>query len=328
MLQAIYLLDDFDLIYGSAYKEINKYVNVYTEPQTKESIKQDPSILINADIIFSGWGCPQMDQEFLDFAPNLKAVFYGAGSIKGIVTDEFWDRNIQITSAYEANAVPVVEYTLSQILFSLKRGWYFVNSVKQKSTTYIRGESVPGVFGSTVGLVSLGMVGRKVAKILKQFDCKVIAYDPFVSQQEADSLQVELCSLEDLFRRSDVVSLHTPWIKETEGLITGEHIQSMKENATLINTSRGAVIREQEMIEVLQKRTDIYALLDVTYPEPPVKNSPLYTLENVILTPHIAGSMSDECKRLGEYMLEELRRYQQKEPLKWEITRERSKIMA
>jgi len=327
MLQAIYLLDNFELIYGSAHKEIDKYVNVYTEPQTKESIKQNPSVLSNADIIFSGWGCPKMDQDFLELAPNLKAVFYGAGSIKGIVTDEFWDRNIQITSAYEANAIPVVEYTLSQILFSLKRGWYFVNQVKKKSTMSVR-ESVPGVFGSTVGIISLGMIGRKVAEMLKQFDCKVVAYDPFVSQEDADSLQVEMCSLEDVFRRSDVVSLHTPWIKETEGLITGEHIYSMKENATFINTSRGAVVREQEMIEVLQDRPDIYALLDVTYPEPPVKNSPLYTLENVILTPHIAGSMSNECNRMGQYMVEELQRYQNGEPLKWGITREKSKIMA
>jgi phosphoglycerate dehydrogenase-like enzyme len=327
MLRAIYLLDDFELIYGSAYKEINKNVNTYAEPQTKESIKQNPSILSEANIILSGWGCPKMDQTFLETAPNLKAVFYGAGSIKGIVTDEFWERNIQITSAYEANAIPVVEFTLSQILFSLKRGWYFVNQVNKKSSIPAR-ENVPGVYGSTIGIVSLGMIGRKVAEILKQFDCKVLAYDPFVSEQQANALNVEMCSLEDVFRRADVVSLHTPWIKETEGLITGDHINLMKRNATFINTSRGAVIREQEMIEVLQQRPDIYALLDVTYPEPPVKNSPLYSLENVILTPHIAGSMSTECHRMGEYMAEELGRYLRGETLKWCISKEKSTIMA
>jgi phosphoglycerate dehydrogenase-like enzyme len=327
MLRGIYLLDNFDLIYGSAYKEINKHVHIYAEPQTKESIKENPSILSATDIILSGWGCPVMDQSFLDLAPNLKAVFYGAGSIKKIVTDEFWDKNIVITSAYEANAVPVVEFTLSQILFSLKRGWYFFHQVNKKAAFPAR-ENVPGAYGSTVGLVSLGMIGRKVAEILKQFDCKVIAYDPLVSEMEVKALNVEMCSLEDVFRRADVVSLHTPWIKETEGLITGDHISSMKPNATLINTARGAVIREQEMIETLQLRQDLYAILDVTYPEPPVKDSPLYSLENVILTPHIAGSMSAECQRMGKYMVQELGRYLRGEPLKWNITKEESTIMA
>jgi len=327
MLQGIYLLDNFDLIYGSAFKEINKLVHIYAEPQTKASIKENPSILSDVDIILTGWGCPIMDQSFLDLAPNLKAVFYGAGSIKTIVTDAFWDKNIVITSAYEANAIPVVEFTLSQILFSLKRGWYFINQVKKKSAFPAR-EKVPGAYGSTVGLVSLGMIGRKVAEMLKQFDCRVIAYDPFVSETEAKALDVEMCSLEDVFQRADVVSLHTPWIKETEGFITGNHIASMKPNATLINTARGAVIREQEMIEELQQRQDLYAILDVTHPEPPVKDSPLYSMENVILTPHIAGSLSAECQRMGEYMAQELGRYLRDEPLRWNITREKSIIMA
>src|SRR4051812_2840653 len=198
MLRGLYILDDFELIYGSAYKEINKQVHIYAEPQTKESIKTNPAILSEADIIFSGWGCPKMDQTFLEFAPNLKAVFYGAGSIKGFVTEEFWERNITITSAYEANALPVVEFTLSQILFSLKRGWYYINQVKKNASLQVR-VHVPGVYGSTVGLVSLGMIGRKVAEILKQFDCQVIAYDPYVSEQDAKALNVELCSLEDVF---------------------------------------------------------------------------------------------------------------------------------
>ncbi|MEH7413805.1 hydroxyacid dehydrogenase [Neobacillus drentensis] len=327
MLKGIYLLDHFELIYGSACKEINKQVHIFAEPQTKQSIKRNPEILSNVEVIFSGWGCPKLDQTFLEYAPNLQAVFYGAGSIKGIVSEEFWKRNIVISSAYEANAIPVVEYTLSQILFSLKRGWFYVNEVK-KNACYPVKEQVPGVYGSTVGLVSLGMIGRKVAEMLKQFDCKVVAYDPYLSEQEAIALNVELCSLEDVFKRADVVSLHTPWIKETEGLITGQHIISMKRNATLINTSRGAVVREQEMIEVLHLRSDIYAILDVTYPEPPLKDSHLYTLENVILTPHIAGSQSDECKRLGKYMAQELGRYLQGQPLKWRITKEKSLTMA
>jgi phosphoglycerate dehydrogenase-like enzyme len=105
-------------------------------------------------------------------------------------------------------------------------------------------------------------------------------------------------------------------------MITGAHIASMKQGATFINTARGAIVRENEMIEVLKQRPDLQAVLDVTYPEPPAAGSPLYTLPNVILTPHIAGSMDAECRRMGRYMVEELRRYVAGKPLRWEVTRE------
>jgi phosphoglycerate dehydrogenase-like enzyme len=139
---------------------------------------------------------------------------------------------------------------------------------------------------------------------------------------------VELCSLEDIFRRSDVVSLHTPWLKETEGMVTGAHFELMKSGAVFINTARGAVVRENEMTEVLSRRPDLTAVLDVTNPEPPEKESLLYTLPNVVLTPHIAGSMDGECRRMGSYMLEELKRYLNGEPLLWTVTNEKFKLMA
>jgi phosphoglycerate dehydrogenase-like enzyme len=125
-----------------------------------------------------------------------------------------------------------------------------------------------------------------------------------------------------------VVSLHTPWLKETEGMITGQHIASMRPGATFINTARGAVVREQELIDVLQQRPDLFAVLDVTYPEPPAPDSLLYTLPNVVVTPHIAGPVGDECHRLGRYMVEELWRYLHGEELRWGITREMAKVLA
>lgn len=327
MLQGLFILDDVELIYGSTYEEIKKYVHISGPPQTRKTIRENLSLLEHVDIIFSGWGGPLLDEEFLNAAPNLKAIFYGAGSIKYMITDEFWKRDIKMTSAYAANGVPVVEYALSQILFSLKRGWHYVLQTK-KEKNLITKTDVPGAYGSTVGIVSLGMIGKSLCEKLQAFDVKLIAYDPYVSDEDARKLNVELCSLQEVFQRSDVVSMHTPWLKETEGLITGEHFTSMKENATFINTSRGAIVREDEMIDVLKRRPDLYAILDVTYPEPPVADSPLYELENVILTPHIGGSMANECQRMGAYMLAELKRFLDGKELKWLVTEERSKIMA
>jgi phosphoglycerate dehydrogenase-like enzyme len=149
-----------------------------------------------------------------------------------------------------------------------------------------------------------------------------MVYDPFLSEAEAQVLGVEQVSLDDLFRRSDVVSLHAPSFPETQGMITGEHIDSMKPGATFINTARGELVRESEMIEVLSRRLDLQAVLDVTVQEPTEADSPLYGLENVVLTPHMAGSVGSECRRMGRYMVEELARYLAGEPLKYVLTHE------
>ncbi|HLV36706.1 MAG TPA: hydroxyacid dehydrogenase [Spirillospora sp.] len=330
MLKGLFILgaDNYERIYGPAEREdIHQLVEIYAPPQTAADVAANPAILQDADLIFSGWGGPCMDADFLAAAPRLKAVFYGAGSVRGIVTDAFWESGIVITSAAAANAIPVAEFTLSQIIFCLKHGWYHALEMKRKGQK-VKRRAVPGAYGSTVGLISLGMIGRRVAELLKLLDVKVIAYDPFVPAQTAAELGVEMVGLDDVFERADVVSLHTPWLKETEGMITGAHFARMKPNAAFINTARGAVVREDEMIAVLSQRPDICAVLDVTHPEPPIPRSPLYTLPNVVLTPHIAGSVGPECWRMGRYMVDELRRYLDGEPLRYAITKAQFERMA
>ena len=330
MLKGLFILnaDACEKIYGPAEcEEIARLVELVAPPQTSRSVAEDPSVLRRVEVILSGWGGPRMDEAFLAAAPELKAVFYGAGSIRGVVTDAFWDRSILITSAYGANAVPVAEYTLSQILFCLKRGWYYVLAGRREGKRPARA-AVPGAYGSTVGIISLGMIGRRVCELLKAFDVEVLAYDPYATQELAAGLNVKLVSLEEIFRRCDVVSLHTPRLNETIGMITGAHFASMKRDSSFINTARGAVVREAEMVEVLRRRPDVCAVLDVTDPEPPEPGSPLYTLPNVVLTPHIAGSMDGECRRMGRYMVEELRRYANGEPLRWGIDREKAATLA
>ena len=330
MPKGLYVLgaESYEKIYGPAEREdIARLVDIYAPPQTRQSVAENPEILRDAELIFSGWGAPVMDEQFLAAAPQLKAVFYGAGSIRYFVTDAFWERGVVVTSAYAANAIPVAEYTLATILFSLKRGWHYVVTGKREGRRVPR-VPMPGAYGSTVGIISLGMIGRRVCELLRPFDLRVLVYSGHPNPQTARELNIEYCPLDDIFRRCDVVSLHTPWLKETEGMITGAHIASMKPGATFINTARGAVVREGEMIEVLQRRPDLCAVLDVTYPEPPAPGSPLYTLPNVVLTPHIAGSLDGECRRMGRYMVDELQRYLTGQPLRWRITREQAASLA
>jgi phosphoglycerate dehydrogenase-like enzyme len=277
--------------------------------------------LQSADFIFSTWGMPLLDEEFLAAAPNLKAVFYAAGSVKGFVTDAGWERGILVSSAWVANSIPVAEYTLGTILLSLKRFWHCSRAMRLPQEQRVM-EKTPGAYRSKIGLVTLGAIGRSTLKLLAPLDLTVLAHHPSLTPEQAAELNVKLVSLEELFRECDVISLHTPWLPETEGMINGKLIASMKEGATLINTARGAIIAEEEMIEVLSSRPDLSAILDVTHPEPPAADSPLRTLPNVILTPHIAGSTDAECARMGKWMVDELRRYLEGAPLQYLVKKE------
>ncbi|MFH1614537.1 MAG: hydroxyacid dehydrogenase [Planctomycetota bacterium] len=330
MLKGIYLLstDAYELIYGgNECEDITRLVDIYAPPQTKESVESNPAVLRDADIIFSGWGTSRMDADFLNAATRLRAVFHAAGSIRSVVSEAFWTRNILITSAYAANAIPVAEYTLSQILFCLKLGWQHYISVRKKKT-WVRYKPVFGVYKSTVGIISLGVISRKVIELLKPFDLKILVYSNHLTEEKATELNVEQCSLDEIFERADVVSLHSPSLEKTRGMITGKHIASMKPYASFINTARGAIVREDEMVKVLRRRPDLQAVLDVTWPEPPESDSPLYTLPNVALTPHIAGSMDSECTRMGRYMVDELVRFLDGEPLRWAISQEKASVIA
>jgi phosphoglycerate dehydrogenase-like enzyme len=211
---------------------------------------------------------------------------------------------------------------VAAILLSLKHTWRLMREPNGSRA------HIPGTFDATVGLVSLGAVGRLVRKMLRSHQLKVVAYDPFLSVDEMRSLGVRGVDLAELFRISDVVSLHTPLLAETRGMVTGAHIESMRPGATLINTARGAIVREMELVAVLERRPDLQAVLDVTDPEPPIPRSPLLRLANVVRTPHIAGAIGPERRRLGRGMVDELRRYVRGEPLRWEVTREQVARMA
>lgn len=299
---------------------ISHRVEVLDPPLTGENWRDHPDVLSRADFIFSTWGMPVMDHEFLLKAPALQAVFYAAGTVKGFVTPESFDRGIRVSNANQANAIPVAEYAVSAIILSLKRFWQHALQ-NHRAHSWVRLD-VPGAYRAIVGLVSLGAVGRITAKKLASFELEVIAYDPFATEVQAAELGVKLVSLEEIFRRSDVVSLHAPWLPETENMVDGRILRLMKNGATLLNTSRGAVINEGEMCEVLRERPDLTAVLDVTHPEPPLPDSPLYQLDNVFLTPHISGSMGGEISRMGRWMVDELERFLDGQPLSYEITRE------
>ena len=272
----------------------------------------------DVEYMFSTWGMlAPSEEELAKYLPNLKALFYGAGATDHFVRP-FFARNIKVISAWQANAVPVAEFSLAQILLALKG--YYLNNREVHSTGWKGAFRGPGIYEDTVALIGDGAVATKLASLLKNFNVNVIMIPSRVEWRTI--------SLEEAFKTAFVVSNHLPNRDDNIGVINRTHFESMRYGATFINTGRGAQVVEDDLVRVLRERDDLTALLDVTFPEPPIEGHPFYSLPNCILSPHLAGSFGDEVGRMGEYMLLESRRYLSGEKCLWEVTEEMLKTMA
>ena len=266
-------------------------------------------VLAEVDALITGWGTPNIDSVVLDAAPHLKLIAHSAGTIKELLDPACWDRGIAVTTAAQANAVPVAEFTLAFILLAGKGIFEAVSQLRTQQAHFHPGllSATVGNLGSTVGIIGASRIGRLVLDRLRSFEHRVLLADPTVSEGEASALGATLVSLDDLMVRSDVVSLHAPLLPTTTGMIGAQQLTGMKDGATFINTARGALVDHGALRhELLTGR--INAVLDVTEPEPLPSGDPLYGLDNVILTPHIAGSMGNELRRMGESAVEEVLR--------------------
>ncbi|MFA7229935.1 MAG: hydroxyacid dehydrogenase [Victivallaceae bacterium] len=303
-------------------ERIGQLTILYPEIISEDNFEKNVSALKDVEVVFSTWGMPNFSDEQIARLPNLKTLFYAAGSVKKFAP-QYLSRGIKVFSAWQANGVAVAEFTVGQILLSCKR--YFQNSraCREPDQRMLGNTHLPtgnGCYGEYIALIGCGMVARNVISMLKTFNLKVMVVDPYLSNAEASALEVEKVNLEDAFKRAYVVSNHLPDNPSTEGMINGQLFSSMREGATFINTGRGRQVVENEMIEVLEQRSDLTALLDVTFPEPPLLESKLYVLNNVFLTSHIAGSMGNEVVRMADSMLNEFERWRDGLPPTCEVT--------
>lgn len=264
-------------------------------------------LLKDADIAVTSWGCPILDQNLLDSAPKLKAVLHAAGTVKGIVSPELWERGIRVSSAADALGKGVAETALGLMIMSLKNVWQLTKNTREGEWNKDK-DKIKEVFGITIGVVGAGRAGRHFIRLLQAFDVNIVVFDPTVSEEEAKSIGVTKLELEDLLTQSDVVSIHAPSIPETENMFNRGRLQLMKDDAILINTARGSIIDEVALISELEKGR-LLACLDVTNPEPPAADHPFRTLPNVVLTPHIAGAVNNGLQRLGQYVVEDIERF-------------------
>lgn len=279
-------------------------INQESGTVTREMVKK---LLEDADIAITSWGCPPLDRNVLRHAPHLKAVLHAAGSVKSIVSPDIWERGVRVSSAADALGKGVAETALGLMIVSLKNIWQLVANTKQGD--WHKGKSnVREVYGVTVGVIGAGRAGRHFIRLLHHFDVNILLYDPAVTDEEANALSVRKVELETLMSESDVVSIHAPSIPATYKMINKKRLESMKDDAILINTARGTIIDEEALLEQLDKGR-LFACLDVTDPEPPAPDHPFRSLPNVILTPHIAGAVNNGVHRVGQYVIDELALY-------------------
>jgi phosphoglycerate dehydrogenase-like enzyme len=281
------------------------------------------------EVIFTTWGMPRLTGPFLDALPRLKAVFYAAGSVRGIVTEASWKRGIRIFSAARANAVPVAEFTVAQIVLGLKQTKRLrMRTAGDWEKSEAAKLTMQGNYRTRVGLISYGAIARLVRQKLRVFEHEVWVYDPFLTEEEADEEGIHLCSLETLFAECPVVSLHAPLLEATRGMVRGHHFRSMLPDGVFINTSRGAIVDQDELVEAMRERPDLTAVLDVLREEPPTEGDPVFDLPNIWVYPHLAGSMGLECERMGRMIFSAFQAFRDGGNTPLEVTEEDMDRMA
>ncbi|MCS5680364.1 MAG: hydroxyacid dehydrogenase [Acidimicrobiales bacterium] len=265
--------------------------------------------LEGVEVLVTGWGCPSLDAEVLDQLPSLRFMAHAAGTVRGIVTDVLWERGITVTSAAAANAVPVAEFTFAAIVMLGKDVFGIRDRHRQaRGTAGAVDHASVGNRGLRVGIIGASTIGRLVIERLRTLDVEVLVADPYLDDAEATDLGAARVELDDLLATSDVVSVHAPALPSTHHLLNVAALARMRDGAWLLNTARGSLVDTAALqAEVLSGR--LSAFIDTSDPEPLPPESPLYDLPNVVLTPHIAGSLGNEVGRMGELAVTEVERY-------------------
>ncbi len=299
-------------VFGEAgIAKLHEMCDVYDEVITNENFAKHAEKLQDIEVIFTTWGMPVLTKEEVEKLTNLKLVLYAAGATRDF-RFPFVDNGVTVCSATAANAIPVAEYCVGQIV--LAATGFFKNIVdcrdakKMHSATAHIGR---GCYGARVALLGNGTISQLVQEMLKSYKFEVVVIP---SRPEQRTM-----SLEEAFATSYVVSNHFPDRDDNVDVFNKKLFELIPKGGTFINTGRGRQVEENDLIEICKKREDLVALLDVQHPEPPVEGSELYSLDNIYLTSHIAGSKNEETWRMADYMIDEFIRWENGEELQYVV---------
>jgi len=262
---------------------------VWTQSTSPITVDEACDLLADCEIAVGSWNTPHPNQAIVDRCPNLRLWEHVAGSVKHMFGPHLEGRDLTIASCNAILADVVAEMTVAEIILGLRDAF---KNILDNRDAVIHGNSFHSrtLYGSTIGLIGASQIGIRVAKLLKAFmSSKVLLFDPYCSPEKAADLGVTLIpNLLDLCAASDVVSLHTPALESTRHLMGDREFAAMRDDCVFINTARGMCVDEAALISHLE-RGRLFAILDVTLPEPPTIDSPFRKLPNCVYTSHIAG---------------------------------------
>lgn len=278
-----------------SFDELQNY-NLLVETQGCQALQPPQCVFelcADADVIVTQF-CT-VTRELVDACPKLKAIGVLRGGIENICSEYAREKGIEVFNAPGRNAEAVSDFTVGMIICearNIARGHHGILTGRW-IRDYSNSGMIPDLPGRTVGLIGCGAIGMKVAKKLSGFDMTLLGYDPFASAERCKEAGIEPVELDELMARADFVSLHARLTAENRHLIDARRLALMKPTAYLINTSRAGLIDEAALVEALRAKKIAGAALDVYEHEPPQPDDPLLALDNVTLTPHMAGGSND-----------------------------------
>jgi len=257
-----------------------------------------------------------IDKNALRSADSLKVIArYGVG-IDNVDLDEAKALGIVVTTTPGANSVSVAEQTITLILALMRKLPESVSATRGGGWPRIHGMTLQG---KTVGILGFGAIGKQVARRLSNFDCILLAYDPYPDHQSARVYGVKLVSRDEVLSGSDIVSLHSPLLPETRQMINADTLAKMKKGAYLINTSRGELVDEDALLQAVRSGQIAGAGLDVFCKEPPDPASPFLHMPQFVVTPHGSSHTDGAMNAMGRMSMDECLRVLQGEAAKYPV---------
>ncbi len=286
----------------------------YTPEEVKEALR-------GASVVVTGWGTPKLTGELLADNDSLRLVVHTGGSVADLVDEGTYAKGIRVVCGNDMFAESVAEGTIGYMLSVLRHIPHRVNDLRaggwnNPALFYDR-----GLIGKQIGILGVGAIARHLMRMLQPFHCSFLVWDDNYTVDPAylASVNAKQVSLEEVLTNCGIITLHASLTPKSRGMIGKREFELMQENAIFINTSRGAIIRQDEMTEALTSRPDINALLDVFETEPLDVADPLRKLDNVYLIPHKAGPTVDLRAYIGAEVVADIERFINGEEMKNEI---------
>jgi len=240
----------------------------------------------------------QWTEKTLNAAPNLEVISRMGVGYDSIDVKAATQRGVGVTITVAANAPDVAEYAFSMIM-AMTRKLFQADRLVRDGGEWKRVFS-HSLYGKTLGVIGLGNIGKQLIKLVSGFNMRVLAYDTVLDETFAAQNGITYCNLDELLKKSDIISMHALLSDETRNMISDREFSLMKPEAMLVNCARGGIVDEAALYRALEKKQILSAALDVFDEEPPSPDNPLLKLDNVILSPHTAGMTFEGRSRLVE----------------------------